>query len=173
MGRIKRLVILFFVCTFVQSCSFLQTQEKTKKENLDINYTPIKEYSIDWSKFNKIKKPTKAYLDSDFNQVDSPSKATYVLFTKSEYAKYVALLKLTVEYKKLAKNQEELINSYIRLINSHKELVKIEEAKCNAYIQLYEASEKAYRSERLDHKIDNVVHKIFIGGLLAGLLFTL
>ena len=174
MGRTLTTTLIVAVSLVVLSgCAYLPQEEPARPPLPNISAATMPPYSVDWSKFPKVEKPMKVWLDADMQQVPGPSHAKYLLLTRKEYAKYVAVLNLAAEYKKLAQSQESLINTYIAVINGHKELVELERVKGEMYKRLYEAANKAYRDERFDHKVDNFVHKLFIGGILTGVLIAL
>jgi len=136
----------------------------------DIKFEKTVLYVLDLSKIPKPDKLKPIWMDSKFNQVDSPDKASFVVLSPQEYAKVGAIVKLAKNYKSIAKEQETLINIYIDQINALKEYVALEKAKSEEYRNLWIDSENKYRQEVYSHKMDNILYKGVFGIISVGAL---
>ncbi len=141
--------------------------EKTEPYVLDL--TPIENLKPD---------PLKpVFLDENMNQIDDPYKASYVLLTPNEYSKISVIIKMGVAYKNVVKEQEQLVNIKIDIINALKEHIELQRKIANSYRELWINSENSYRQEKHDHKVDNAINKVTylgtVGGFLVFLLLAL
>jgi hypothetical protein len=138
------------------------------KEHPQITFSKTPKYSVDLSDIIKPEQPIKIWVNENFQQVDDPATAKYLLLSHNEYAKYVAQLQIKTTFEKIINEQEILINTYVDIINSLKELVALEQTKANAYRDLWVDSENAYRQEKYNHQIDNITNRGIIGLISIG-----
>lgn len=108
-------------------------------------------------------KPDMVYISEDGKVVDDPSQAKYVAFTKEEFAKVVANLKLKNTYKELYITNVELANQYIDTLNHLKELVEKDQQLIQLLNERQAYFENQYRQEAYDHRVDNMYHRSVIG----------
>lgn len=173
----KQLIVGFLICILLFGCS---TKMPEPYKPPELNFETIQPYSIQ-DDLNKIDKPasiTPIYVrmlkdgdkEVEFLKVDNPVLATHVLFTELEYSKVGQVIKITKNYRSLINEQEFLINTYIKQINALQELLKLERQKALVYRELWINAENAYREERRDHQIDNIINNITILGLIGGVV---
>jgi len=164
-------LIVSIVFMFLHGCS---VSKLTPIKTPEIKFNPTQNYDVK-SLLSNIKKPEKmkvVFVNNNFREVD-PEAATGVLILPKEYAKVAALLKICNTYKEVILEQENLVNIHIDTINSLKEFIKLEQSKSDTYKELWVNSENAYRQEKHDHKVDNIINKattISIGAIMAILL---
>ena len=144
----------------------------------EIYYDRVDPYDIQIT-LDSIPKPSKlqpmyAVINEDKIQIVTKEshKATHIVLMPKEYAKVGGLVKLAGTYKKIAIEQELLINTYIDQINALREMVKLEREKSIMYRELWVQSENAYRQEVAEHKRDNWMNRtamyiITIGSIVA------
>jgi len=144
----------------------------------EIYYDRVDPYDIQIT-LDKIPKPDKlqpmyVVVNKDKIQVvtKESGRATHILLVPKEYAKVGGLVKLAVTYKKIAIEQELLVNTYIDQINALREMIKLERQKSIMYRELWVQSENAYRQEVAEHKRDNWMNRsamyiITIGSIIA------
>ena len=144
----------------------------------DIYYDRVDPYDIQIT-LDNIPKPEKLkplYVVVVKDKVEVVTKesgrATHILLVPKEYAKVGGLVKLAGTYKKIAIEQELLINTYIDQINALREMVKLEREKALMYRELWVQSENVYRQEVAEHKRDNWLNRgamyvITIGSIIA------
>ena len=177
---IYKLFIISLIFIFLVGCAPETFMVKTDYPEIHFDRTPT--YNIQ-NELNKIPKPDKIqkiYVKvngNDITIVQTAEEANYILLAPKEYAKVGALVKLAKTYKKVAIEQETLINTYIDTINGLKELIELERQKASSYRELYVDSENAYRQEKHQHKVDNFVNKtgmyLITVGSISMLLFAL
>lgn len=131
-----------------------------------VEFEKTESYSLDLSSIPKPDKMNPIFVDEDFNET-SIDNAKYIVLTPKEYSKVGALVKLAKSYKEIAQEQEILINTNVDVINSLKEYVALEQSKAVSYRQLWIDSENAYRTERFEHKFDNVLNSIQKGAIFV------
>ena len=131
----------------------------------EIYYDRIDPYDIQ-SVLDTIPKPKKLqpiYVKIEGTYLEVVTKesgaANHILLVPKEYAKVGAVVKLATTYKKVAIEQELLINTYIDQINALREMVKLERQKSLMYRELWVQSENAYRQEVAEHKRDNWMNR--------------
>jgi hypothetical protein len=163
--RILTVIVILLSFVFITSCAPAQF---VAKEPPQIKFETTPKYKTDLADIIKPDKPIHLWVDEKFQKVDDPSKAKYLILTHDEYAKYVAQLKIKKTYEEIINEQEILINTYIDIINGLKELVALEQAKAKAYRDLWVDSENAYRQERHDRQMDNLVNRGIIGAISIG-----
>lgn len=140
-----------------------------------VNVTPIPPYIVDLDSIPKPDKIKPIYVDSDFKQVNTASEAAYVMLVPKEYAKIGQLLKLAKTYKGIVEEQGNLVNHNIDIANGLKEYLALEQEKAEQYKKLWVDSENAYRQEKLDHTMSNLVHRtgmivITVGAIVVCIL---
>lgn len=142
------------------------------QKSLDIKFDKTPEYKLDLTKIPKPDPLKPMFVDENFEETDS-ANARYIVLTPNEYAKIAALVKLTIAYKEISKEQEALVNSYIRNINSLKELVELDQIKIQQYRELWVDSENMFRQEVYDHKVDNAINRGALGIITIGAIILL
>ncbi|MGD2072722.1 MAG: hypothetical protein PVG65_04460 [Candidatus Thorarchaeota archaeon] len=162
---VKRILVILCTILLFVSCGPTKFVPKSR-EPIKFESTP--KYELNLDEITKPDKPKYILMDEDFNIIEDIKEAKYVVYTKEEFAKVVAHLEVRKAYKDIAKEQELLINNYIKIINSLKEYVALEQEKAKEYRELWADSENAYRQERYDHKIDNLFHRSIIGSMGIG-----
>ncbi len=130
-------------------------------------------YSIDLSNIDKPNKINPIWLSSDLNKVSTSDSACYILLTPEEYSKINALLTLTLSYKNIIQEQENLINSKIRKINLYNEYIYLEYEKTKKYKDLWTDSENYYRQEKYQHRIDNMISKLSFISVILGCVYII
>jgi len=161
------LILLSFIVVGCAPAPFIA------KEPFQVKFDPTLKYEVDLSGIIQPDKPVKIWVDENFNVVADAKDAKYLLLTQKEYAKYVVQLQIKETYKEIIIQQEILINTYIDQINSLKEYIALEQAKSKAYRDLWVDSENAYRQERYDHKMSNLINKGVTGAISLGALILL
>lgn len=156
----KITLLLIFSLFLITSCA---PKNITPKKIPDLKYEKTATYNI-IDELNKLPKPDKIkpiYVILDGNQIIKSTKeeATYILLAPKEYSKVGAVVDLAVSYKKIVKEQEVLVNTYIKQINALKTLLELERQKVQHYQELYINAENAYRQEKYDHKFDNILNR--------------
>lgn len=142
----------------------------------EIKYDKLENYEVQ-SLLASIPKPEKLnpiYVRLDGNTITQVPKdeATHILLAPQEYAKVGGLVKLATTYKKIAIEQETLVNTYIAQINALREMIVLERQKALLYRELWVDSENAYRQEKYEHDRDNALNRtgmyiITIGSVIA------
>jgi hypothetical protein len=161
------LILLSFIVVGCAPAPFIA------KEPLQVKFDPTPKYEVDLSGIIQPDKPVKVWLDKQLNVIQDSKDAKYLLLTQKEYAKYVVQLQIKETYKEIIMQQEILINTYIDQINSLKEYIALEQAKAQSYRGLWVDSENAYRQERYDHKMSNLINKGVTGAISLGALILL
>lgn len=169
---VKRIVLVLVGLAMIMSVG-CAPRAFVPKDPIQIKFEPTPKYEVDLTSIVKPDKPIKIWVDANFNVVQDPKDAKYLVLTKKEYAKYVAQLQIKETYKEIIMQQEILINTYIDQINALKEYIALEQAKAKAYRDLWVDSENAYRQERYDHQMDIVVNRISTGAISLGALVLL
>ena len=166
---VKKLLVLLLSITFLTaSCAPAKFVPYTPPI---VKFEKTPPYKVDLTSIIKPDKAVKIWMDKDFKEVPK-NEAKYLVLTNSEYAKYVAQLKIKGTYKSIIKEQEVLINIYIDTINALKEYVALEKVKAEEYRALWADSENAYRQERYYNEMNNLLQKsiltvISIGAIVA------
>ena len=138
-----------------------------------VEFEPTPPYEANLDDIKVPGKPVKILLDKEFQITEDQKQARYIAFAPKEYTKVQAYVLAGKSYKEIAVEQEKLINTYIEQINALKELVALEQAKAEQYRQLWVDSENAYREERHQHRMDNILNRITfiaIGALVIAIL---
>lgn len=138
----KWLILLIVIFSFGCAPKPFEPFEPPKVE-----FEETEEYSVDLDSIPKPEPPDPIFVNDDFEQV-SPDDATLILFTKEEYAKISALVRLTSGYKDIILEQEQLVNVNVDIINSLKEYLELENQKTLSYRELWINSENMYRYEQ-------------------------
>jgi len=121
-----------------------------------IEFEETEQYSPDFSELKKPDKPDFIYLDSDFEQVDSPNKAKYAALANNDLKKILTLSKLYDAQLNIINDQTDLVNIHVDQINALKELVKMKEYQMEQYISLYATAQNRYLQEQYDHRLSNL-----------------
>lgn len=164
-----RIIVTFLLAVSLISCA---PAKFVPKKEIQIKFDTTPPYELDLSKIPKPDPLKPMFVDKDFKETDK-ANAKYIVLTPKEYAKIAALLKLTKAYKEISKEQEALVNSYIRNINSLKELVELDQAKIGHYRSLWVDSENMFRQEVYDHKVDNTINRGALGIITIGAIILL
>ena len=166
--------IILFVCLifFFIGCAPKQFEPFQPPE---IKFEKTQEYKLDLSSIKKPDKINPIYLDENFKEV-SIEKAKFILLSPQEYAKIGALLEIAITYKKVALEQETLVNLHINTINALKEFLELERQKSLQYRELWVNAENNYRYEKWEHQKTSFFYQsglylISFGSLIA--LFAL
>jgi hypothetical protein len=101
----------------------------------EIKFEKTTEYKLDLSPIKKPDKINPIYLDDRFKEVPI-EQAKFILLSPQEYAKIGALLEIAITYKKVALEQETLVNLHINTINALKEFLELERQKSLQYREL-------------------------------------
>jgi hypothetical protein len=141
----------------------------------EIKFEKTQPYVLDLSALKKPGKPSYVALDANMKPItaENPGTAKYLVFTKAEFKKIMALSAAYNDQQEILQSHEDLVNVYISEINALKELVALREQIIKQYIELYAMSENAYRQERYEHKWDNAESKIVQILMAAGLIFLM
>lgn len=171
----KKIILLFLLLGFIiggsGGCS---PKNFVPYEPPEVKFEPTQPYELDLSQFKKLDHPVMIILDKDFKPVEKTGKEEkYIVFTKEEFKKILALNELEKLEITTIKSQVNIINTKIDEINALKELVAIKEEMIKQYIALYTSSENAYRQERYQHKWDNTQNKIVQVLMLGGFILLL
>ena len=113
-------------------------------------------------------KPNVLYMDENGQIITDPAKAKFVAFSKEDFAKVVANLKLKKAYKDLYLTNVELTNQYIDTLNHLKRLVEKDQQLIQLLNERQAYFENQYRQEAYDHKMDNLYHRSIIGAMGIG-----
>lgn len=146
--------------------------------DLKIDRTPQYDIKSDLEKLPKPDSIVPIYVkkvNDDYIIVETREESSHILLGPEEYRKVGAVLKLTKAYKEIIHMNESIINTYIDEINALKELSMLEREKVISYRELWVNSENMYRSEKYEHKTDNMINRsgmyiITIGSILLLLL---
>lgn len=161
MGKIiSTLLAGFFLLGVLSSCAPRQVAPMNLTE-VKFEKTPKLELNLD--DIPDPGKPNMVYISEDGKVVDDPSKAKYVAFTKEEFAKVVANLKLKNTYKELYITNVELANQYIDTLNHLKDLVEKDQQLIQLLNERQAYFENQYRQEAHDHRVNNIYHRSVIG----------
>ena len=123
---------IFILLIFLIGCG---PKEFKPFEPPELDFNATKPYTLDLSSIQKPDKLQPIYVDKDFNKVPIEN-ASYIVLTPKEYNKINTLLKIATTYKKIALEQEELINIHISTINSLKDFLELERTKSLQYREL-------------------------------------
>lgn len=97
-----------------------------------------------------------------------------ISFDKNEFSKILALSNYADGYKTIAKQQEQLINTYVDKCNDYRELAIINREIAISYQDLYTTQVEQYKTEVKEHRTDNFVNRliniftILVSGLTIG-----
>lgn len=171
MELVKRFALILVVLSLIfTGCT---PPKFVPKEYPKVEFEPTPSYEANLDEIEVPGKPVKILLDGNFQITEDQTKARYIAFAPKEYTKVQAYVLAGKSYKEIAIEQEKLINTYIEQINALKELIALEQAKAEQYRQLWADSENAYRQERYEHRIDNMINKgifVTIGALVIAIL---
>ena len=166
---VKKFIILGIIISFIGvGCA---PPKFIPREPPVVTFKKEPPYKIDLSTIVKPDKPVYIWMNEDFKEVPQ-NEAKYLILTKKEFAKFVAQLQIKQTYKSIIISQEALINAKIEIINSLKEYVSLEQMKAKEYRDLWVDSENAYRQEKYNSDMNNLLNKgilsvISIGALIA------
>lgn len=138
-------------------CAHPKPFEPFKPPEIKFEKTAI--YELDITKLKKPDKPVQIWLDEKFKPTEDETKVQFIAFAPSEFAKIVALNRLYNDQQEIIVKQIELVNLNIEIVNSLKQLMALKNAEINEYISLWANAENAYRSERYEHQMNNLVNR--------------
>jgi hypothetical protein len=113
-------------------------------------------------------KPNTLMLDSNGQVTTDPAKAKYVAFTKEDFPKVVANLKLKQTYKEMYEGTLAVANQQVMTLNHLKELLAQDQQLIQLLNERQTYFENQYRQEVYDHRWDNVYHRSVIGVMGIG-----
>jgi len=124
----------------------------------------------------KPEKPELIQLDSEFRKTNDSAQTEYFAFTKSDFAKIVALSKSFDTQKQVIDNLEYLVNIKINQINSLKELASMKESLSQHIAVLYLNEQEMRLLEQENYEFQELMDRVFMivqGGAIMALAFAL
>lgn len=120
-------------------------------------------YVLDTSKLAETDPPIFIQLVDDgrggFRPVKPGEKAMFVALSEQELVKVKGMLTIKNAYKDISTEQAHLINIERDKINALKEMLSLERQSREMERELRLDTEKAYKQERKDHRLDNIVNR--------------
>ena len=120
-------------------------------------------YVLDTSKLQETEPPAFILLVQDangnFREAESNETPSFVALSQEELSKIDAVVTLKNAYKDISKEQAFLINIERDKCSALKEILALERQSRQVERELRLDSEKAYRAERRDHRLDNIVNR--------------
>jgi hypothetical protein len=175
----KYTLLISFLVLFV-GCATIPEIDKPIQE---LSFEPEEEYVLDVSDVPQIDPPDFVFLRQDeygkliiFDPDEEPEfEAVAVAFPVDQLNRIEAMLTLKDMYKDISREQEALINIDRQRLQAYKEYLMIERQSRILERELRLAAEDAYRKERRDHRIDNIIHRTtlvvtVVGGIAIALL---
>ena len=151
---------LILLILFVTGCATTPLIDKPLPK-LDFKKEEV--YVLDTSSLTETEAPNFIFLvqdkDGSFRYAEEDETPTFAALTQDELVKIDSMLTLKNAYKSISKEQTYLINLERDKINALKEMLYLERESRQLERDLRLESENAYRQERRDHKIDNVINK--------------
>jgi hypothetical protein len=139
-----------------------------------VEFTPTAPYVFDITKeLSKPDAPKQILLDENFKPTVDKDKAKFIGYDVTEHNKIVALVKLFNAQREIINEHTVLINVHIATINQLKELVELKDAAMREYISLWTNAENAYREEKHQHNMDNLVNKSLMYIITVGSIILL
>ena len=106
---------VLIACLLLASCAPAHIHKPAPVEFPQVNYTPIPPYKVDVD-LPAIPKPVDRWVDFEFKPT-TPDKATYLLLTKKEYAKYVAQIRAKQTYKEMVEAMDRQVGRLITALD--------------------------------------------------------
>ena len=120
-------------------------------------------YVLDTSKIVEPDPPVFVMLvknpDGSYRSTKPGETATFIAVTSDDIKKIDAMIEVKKAYKAISREEESLINIERDKLNALKEMICIERQSREAERVLRLDAEKAYRAERKDHRLDNIVNR--------------
>lgn len=161
MGKIITSIIagLFLIGTLT-SCA---PREVKPMQLTEIKFEKTPKLESDLDSIPDPGKPKVLFIDENGQLTEDASKAKYVAFSREDYPKVVANLKLKETYKQLYLTNIEVANQYIDTLNHLKDLIEKDQQLIQLLNERQAYFENQYRQEAYDHKMDNIYHQSIIG----------
>jgi len=173
---------LLYLCIFIFFC--LSACNSMKSEILDTrlepySFEPEQVYVLDTSSIPKIDPPNFIFLkkntDGSIRIAKDTETPDYAALDVNELKKIEAMLTVRDMYKDISKEQESLINIERSKNKVLKEMLTLERQARKTEQQLRLDSEKRYRQEIRDHRLDNILNRgslilVVIGGIAIAAL---
>ncbi len=177
---IKLITILLMCLIVFTSCA---TTPEIDKPLPPLEFEPEEEYVLDVSDIPQIDPPDFVFLRQDeygkliiFDPDEEPeAQAIAIAFPVEQLRRIEAMLMVKDMYKDISREQAALINIDRQRLQSYKEYLILERESRILERELRMAAEEAYKKERRDHRIDNIIHRTtlvvtVIGGVAIALL---
>jgi len=166
MGKIISIIIgIMFIAGTLVSCAPKKVTQ-IKITPVQFEQTPHIQNQLDT--IPDPGKPKALFIDENGEITTDSAKAIYVAFSKADYPKVVANLKLKETYKDMYLANVEVTNQYIDTLNGLKELINQDQQFIQLLNERQSYFENQYRQEVYDHKIDNFYHRTIIGLMGVG-----
>lgn len=178
--ELRKLVFILFFCIFMIGC---ETTPEIDKPLPEFSFEQEEEYILDVSSIPTINPPDFVFLKQDvkgkleiFDPDEEPNSIPVaVAFPVDQLNRIDALLEVKDMYKDISREQEALINIERKKVEALKEMLILERQNRQLERELRLAAEDAYRRERRDHRIDNLIHRgtmvvMVIGGVAIAAL---
>jgi len=120
-------------------------------------------YTLDTSKLAETDPPNFILLIEDKNgtlrHCRADEEPTHVALSQDDLVKLDAMVTTKNAYKDISKEQGHLINIERDKVNALKEMLALERQNRQLERDLRQDVEKAYKQERKDHRLDNIVNR--------------
>lgn len=171
-----KLILMISLC--ICGTIFTGCQSTTTYENYIppvLEFEKESKYDIDIDNLKIGDPPNFMYAierDGVFTEVDDESTATHILVSEEEFKKIEMLVDLAVGQREIIGQQKDLVNIKVEKINSLLSFLELERQMTIQYYYLWKSSDEAYRQERREHRIDNLMNRAtmvttIIGGMIA------
>lgn len=169
-----RLCCLIFLI-FLAGCATDQIDKPLEP----IKFEKEQPYALDTTKLIESDPPSLLLMVRDSNGnyrlANDGETATFIAMSYEDSKKLAALVDLKNTYKNISNEQAFLINVERDKLTSIKEMMEIERQNRQNERQLRIDVEKAYKQERRDHRLDNIINRgtlvlTVIGGIAIAAL---
>lgn len=160
------LILLLFSMPLIGGCA---TKQPVDMPLAKIEVKPAEEYKLDTSSIPEVKPPNMISLQqtaSGYTVNEMMETPDALAIPASDIPSLVAILKVKNMYIDISKDQSVLINLERKKSQSYQELYSLERDARIIERELRNNIQELYKDERRSHRIDNVINRTTIIGLI-------